>query len=274
MPKVLATDLDGTLFYPKRKITLIARKNLAVLHRHHNRQGKVILVTGRNVPFVQKTIKKIGFETDVIACSGAYVKMGQKVLKDQTLSCEDAKRIFRVVEEEIPSFAVSAFPREGKIHIYYHHAGFLLSFLFSMIYYYQGTYAEPKISGYEPFMKQMSDGGIYKLVFYFGVGKKGNALAQKAKKCLQEKCKEMEIALEGNLLEVVSSGCNKAEGLRLLSEHANFSLQDLVVVGDSWNDVPMFTVCTHSFCMNHAEEEVKKQAHHQIQHFTDIEMYL
>lgn len=274
MPKVLATDLDGTLFYPKRKIHLIAKKNRAVLQRHHHRKGKIILVTGRNVPFVQKTMRKIGFETDMIACSGAYVKAGSRVLKDQTLSRDEALSIFQTVADCIPTFAVSAFPRVGKIHIYYHHAGFLLSFLFSMIYYYQGTYAEPKVSGYQPFMKKMMEGEVYKLVFYFGVGKKGKALARKAQTCLEEKFENMEIAREGNLLEIVSPGCNKAEGLRLLSQYEQFSLQDLVVVGDSWNDVPMFAICSESYCMQHAEEDVKKQANHTIQHFIDIETHL
>ena len=48
MIKLLATDLDGTLFYPKRKFTLMTRKNAKFLKDFYNAGGKVMLVTGRN----------------------------------------------------------------------------------------------------------------------------------------------------------------------------------------------------------------------------------
>ena len=59
MRKVLATDLDGTLFYPRRKISMIAKRNYRMLEGHFAKQGKVVIVTGRNVPFSKKVAKKL-----------------------------------------------------------------------------------------------------------------------------------------------------------------------------------------------------------------------
>ena len=47
MIKVLATDLDGTLFYPKRKISLISGKNKKFLRKFVKEGKKVILVTAK-----------------------------------------------------------------------------------------------------------------------------------------------------------------------------------------------------------------------------------
>ena len=47
MGKVIATDLDGTLFYPKRRVRMIKSKSLKFLRRHIDNGGRLVLVSGR-----------------------------------------------------------------------------------------------------------------------------------------------------------------------------------------------------------------------------------
>ena len=59
MEKIIATDLDGTLFYPKDTKEMISKPNLFFLQNFIDNGGKTILISGRSHLYCQKTVKKI-----------------------------------------------------------------------------------------------------------------------------------------------------------------------------------------------------------------------
>ena len=64
--------------------------------------------------------------------------------------------------------------------------------------------------------------------------------------------------LPGNHAMLVRArGPSKGTALAELCAHHGFSLDEAVVVGDWWNDVPMFEVAGRSFAMPAAPAEVK-----------------
>ena len=54
MPKLLACDLDGTLFFPKGKKRCISKKNVKFLQDFIDEGNKVVLVTSRSTQFTDK----------------------------------------------------------------------------------------------------------------------------------------------------------------------------------------------------------------------------
>ena len=56
MKKILALDLDGTLFYPKGHKRLVSKKNTSFLKRFVEEGNKVVLVTSRTQEFCEKKI--------------------------------------------------------------------------------------------------------------------------------------------------------------------------------------------------------------------------
>lgn len=62
------------------------------------------------------------------------------------------------------------------------------------------------------------------------------------------------------LLEFVIKGCSKAEGMLALLEHLGISQEDTMAIGDSTNDLPMFSVAKHTVCMGNGMEELKQKA--------------
>ena len=46
--KLIATDLDGTLFYPKKRIKMISKKNLRFLRDRIDKENHIVIVSGRN----------------------------------------------------------------------------------------------------------------------------------------------------------------------------------------------------------------------------------
>ena len=274
MRKVLATDLDGTLFYPKRKITLIAKKNYQMLERHLSNQGKVVIVTGRNVPFSKKVAQKLKHNIDIIACSGSYVEASGHVLKDEMLPGGVGKDIYHILETSMPGFVVSVLGKNGEMVIHYQRLGLLKTLVYSWVYFYQGVYAEKHVKGEKALQEMMNRNQVYKLLFYFGLGEKGHRKALKARDLLKEKYPKLEYAVEDSILEITQEGCQKAQGLEILCNYYKIRKEDVVVIGDSENDVPMFLDFPISVCMDHARDDVKKQAKYNVHRFDEVERYL
>ncbi|MCD6420320.1 MAG: HAD family hydrolase [Synergistetes bacterium] len=63
-----------------------------------------------------------------------------------------------------------------------------------------------------------------------------------------------------NYLEIVNKGIDKGLGLRKFSEFAGIPLEEIVAVGDSENDKPMFKVAGLSVAVGNAMPEVKDTA--------------
>ena len=65
---------------------------------------------------------------------------------------------------------------------------------------------------------------------------------------------------ENTMIEFVLKGCSKAGGMLALLEHLGISQEDTMAIGDSTNDIPMFSVAKHTVCMGNGMDELKAQA--------------
>ena len=65
---------------------------------------------------------------------------------------------------------------------------------------------------------------------------------------------------ENTMIEFVLKGCSKANGMLALLEHLGISQEDTMAIGDSTNDIPMFSVAKHTVCMGNGMDELKAQA--------------
>lgn len=62
------------------------------------------------------------------------------------------------------------------------------------------------------------------------------------------------------MVEYVLRGCSKAEGMEALLSHLGISREETLAIGDSTNDLPMFSVAAHTVCMGGGMEELKRRA--------------
>ena len=94
MCKLLACDLDGTLFYPRQINRCISRKNVKFLRKWIDLGNKVVLITSRSLEFVQKLKKEIQREFDVMTCSSAQIMCDGKMVKDTYMKNEELITIY------------------------------------------------------------------------------------------------------------------------------------------------------------------------------------
>lgn len=74
---------------------------------------------------------------------------------------------------------------------------------------------------------------------------------------------EMESYLsDPHCVDFVPKGISKAQGLQILLDRLEIKPEEMAVIGDSFNDVPMLEMTPHSFAMSTAPEEVKNRASH------------
>lgn len=62
------------------------------------------------------------------------------------------------------------------------------------------------------------------------------------------------------LMEYVLKGCSKAKGMEILMDHLGIDREDTLAIGDSTNDLTMFSVAAHTACMGGGMEELKAEA--------------
>ena len=80
--KLIATDLDGTLFYPKKRIKMISKKNLRFLRDRIDKGDHIVIVSGRNYEYGQKVETLVGRPLDFVNCNGAFIKVNGEIIQN------------------------------------------------------------------------------------------------------------------------------------------------------------------------------------------------
>ena len=85
MSKLLAVDLDGTLFYPKRLTRRIPKRNITFLRKWIDAGNRVVLISSRSNDFTSKLDKEIKRPVDVINHLGAQIRINDELVQDVCL---------------------------------------------------------------------------------------------------------------------------------------------------------------------------------------------
>lgn len=274
MGKIIATDLDGTLFYPKDKNEMIYKPNLFFLQSFIDDGGKVILISGRSYKYCLRVINKIGRPCQAISYNGACIYDGKKTIFSNVIPNDEAKSIIDDIFKTYRNPGVFLMTEKGLfIHLIY--KSWIIRKGFELYYKGQKIYAEDLIIGEDKYNEELDHGQIYKIMIYFGLGKKMKEKASNANKIIRNIYDNVECNWSDNVIEITAKGCSKARALTTLIEKEGLNKDDVYVVGDSGNDISMFKAFPeHSFCMGHSPETVRKHARFTIDKFEYLSRYI
>ncbi len=271
MTKVIATDLDGTLFYPKSYVHMVPKKNREFLQRFIRDGGRLVVVTSRHSSFTNKIAGKLGAPVDIIGTNGAYVVCDGKVIRESYFDAEGLRKLVIDIRENYdPKLMMVTSKRYPLIHM---RASTSLGarILYVIFEAFQGTYREAWRSSDHLFFQEISKGEANKLMVLIGLSKRKQRLAKKITEKLQQDYPEFEFCWLNQFIEITPKGCNKASGLSFYLDNLKISEDNIKVVGDSGNDVPMFRLYQkQSYCMSHAPKEVQEEAAHVIDSVSDL----
>lgn len=90
MIKLVATDIDGTIFIPETKFTDGVRE---CINKLCQKGVKVVLVTGRMHAAANLIAKELGLDTPVVSYQGGLIKQNENTLYERYLTTEQAEKI-------------------------------------------------------------------------------------------------------------------------------------------------------------------------------------
>ncbi len=267
MSHVLAVDLDGTLFYPKRTKTLISSANLQFIRDFIDAGNRVIIVTSRNREFAELTAAKIDRPIDFVCINGAQIVVDGNVIHDETLTPGRAQEIFDGMKghgkQPLAWFIDS---KRFQNLMYSGETSWFTQLFFKYYYKSQGVYQQSYLADNDIFLSELKKGEIYRLLLYFGLGRRRVDIAKDVNKHVRERYgQDIEASWINTVVEIAPFNCTKAAALEKVIALKHIDRDQVYVVGDSGNDISMFqNFQAHSYAMEHAHDSVKKFARYTI----------
>ena len=255
-------DLDGTLFYPKKRFQFISRQNVQFLKWAASQGHHLVFVTSRNRAFVQRVIEKIGLSIDIVSRNGSEVYYRNEIIHKTYLDPKQIKVVFEDIIQRHQRTMLSIDADSVSNLVYSKGKNWYLNIIYRLYYWFQGVYREPFLIDNDVFVDKLKAHGddLQRLLIYFGLSKKSKKLSHDESERLSKAFPDLSILWIHSIIEVSPKSVSKANGLRLILEKERIHEDDVFVVGDSGNDIPLFESFQHSFVMAQAHPRIKKYA--------------
>ncbi|MVX64723.1 Cof-type HAD-IIB family hydrolase [Clostridium chromiireducens] len=264
MIKLIASDMDGTLLNEKHKID----KETVEAIRKAEESGIVFAIsTGREYDTVEPLLKENNIRCQCVLMNGAeYRDEDGNILEDINIELETATKIIGILQKEKVSARIftnkGIYTTDTKEEALKEMVYRTLSFEPNLTYEEAEKIAKTQpyfvqlkyISNLDEFLKSGME--IRKFVAFH----KDVELINKMKKVIGQ---IERIAVSSSFrdnIEVTHITAQKGIILAKVSEKMGFKRDEVLVLGDSFNDYSMFTEFTESVAMGNAIPEIKEIA--------------
>lgn len=265
MIKVIATDMDGTLL---NKDHAVSEKNIQSIKKACSKGFRFMVVTGRNFISALQPLRETGLVCDYIVSSGAVIRnMEGKILESVSMGFDECEYIYNELKKypigvmfcsEEKNHILGTF-EEAEEQILNHIKVFFKNAdkeeLRKTKLYEQMWERTSRLPDYEALRKQNIP--INKL---FLVCDDVNLLAQ-IKTDLEKNGNLAVSSSFFNNLEVTDIKAQKGPVLKKYIESLGYSMGEVMVLGDSLNDLSMIEMdFGATIAMENANEDIKKIA--------------
>ncbi len=247
--RLIAVDIDGTLLNPEFRIS---ETDLAAL-RSANSQGiEVILVTGRRHRFALEIAHQLGFDLWLICSNGAVTRSlsGETFHRDMLPlhTCLDLCGAM----QEFRGQTVLTFDKEGRGSI-----------VLENLKYLEGSiqrWLEKNMEHIEfvvPIENALTTDPV-QAMFCGPV-----ALMQQALRALDRTGLPITVlrteypGRDLSIVDVLNAGCSKGHALERWANHRGITRNQVMAVGDNYNDIEMLAFAGRPFIMGNASEELR-----------------
>jgi len=250
--RLIAIDIDGTLLDSKSQIS---RANLDALERAHKTGVEIVLVTGRRHDFALPIAQSLGFDLWIISSNGAVTRStrGESFHRD-LLPAQTAIKLCRAMRE-FRDNTVITFDREGM--------GAIVCEQHERLYGVIQRWMEknaPFIEYVNPIEKALTEDPI-QVMFCGEIG-----LMKRAEQQLLESDFAGEITVlrtqydhrNLTIVDILNPGCSKGHALERWAAHRGLKRDEVMAIGDNYNDVEMLTFAGHPVIMGNASDDLKQ----------------
>ncbi|EOC99912.1 Hydrolase (HAD superfamily) [Caldisalinibacter kiritimatiensis] len=249
--KLIAIDMDGTLLNSNKEISERNKKALKVATE---KGVQVVISTGRIFTSARYYAKLLGLITPIISCNGAYVceYHRKNVLYENPMETVDFKEIIKTLQEN-----------DFYYHFYDNENFYTRELNYSSSSYYNwnkkqkpGDRINIEIIDNPMELVEEKELKIYKIV---AVDKDREKLDYIRKVLSKNKNIEIVSSWSDNI-EIMNKGVSKGKALEKLCKIYNISKEQVIAIGDNYNDIPMLEFAGTAVAMGNGEEDAKKIA--------------
>lgn len=236
--KFVFFDIDGTIYDYTNGTPDSTREAIRLLREngHHP-----VICTGRTRVMIFDSIINLGFD-GIISGAGTHVEWKGKTLRNEELPADEAKRVIECMRRN--GFCSYA---EGYEEFYYD-AEMVANGADYIYKIYKKEIPEHVLP--IDFSKEMH---IAKVSAMY-------TPESNREKVLEELGDDFTWAdHSGVLFETIKKGSSKGDGVKILINYLQRSIDDTYGFGDSMNDLDMLKTVKYGVCMGNGKEELKKQ---------------
>jgi hypothetical protein len=249
--RLLAVDIDGTLLNPQFQIS---DTDLAALRRAHSEGVEVILVTGRRHTFAMPIAQQLGFDPWLISSNGAVTRsLSGETFHRDLLPAATCRKLCAAMQE-FRGNTVLTFDTEIKGAIVLEHMQELNASI--------QRWLEKNMQYIDfviPIEKSLTADPV-QAMFCGPIARMQQALA-----ALRTHGFENDIAVlrteypirDLSIVDVLNQGCSKGHALERWANHRAIPREQVMAIGDNYNDIEMLAYAGQPFIMGNASEELR-----------------
>jgi HAD superfamily hydrolase (TIGR01484 family) len=256
--RLIAIDIDGTLLSPEFKVS---ETDLATLRRAHSDGIEVILVTGRRHAFALPIAQQLGFDLWLISSNGAITRSlaGENFHRD--LLPEGTCRELLGVMQEFRGQTVLTFDRSFDGNGF--DGGASGTIVIERLEELEGSIQRwlEKNKQYIQFVVPMENAlttDPVQAMFCGPVATMQRALQVLGGCGLPITVLRTEYpGRDLSIVDVLNAGCSKGHALERWANYRQITREQVMAIGDNYNDIEMLAFAGHPFIMGNASEELR-----------------
>ncbi|MGE6554355.1 Cof-type HAD-IIB family hydrolase [Exiguobacterium artemiae] len=265
--KLLISDMDGTVLSSKQKIE---PETIAAIEAAKEQGIDFAIATGRNYLNAKELTDQAGITCPIIASNGARVlTVDGEELSATTLTSEQAQQIYGIISQYEVFFEMfcdqglvtaqgstidAAYDSLKEMSQESDRAKDVLDFFHNRYYVNEDV---KMIDGFRSFIRNQA-GQVFKFIsFSFD-----QELMKKIWEEIEQKVDGIYVTSSGHdNIEVMALGADKGTAVKTLAKHLGVAIEEVAVIGDNLNDVPMFKVAGMAIAMGNGHDDAKAIAH-------------
>jgi Cof subfamily protein (haloacid dehalogenase superfamily) len=247
--RLIAIDIDGTLLDPTFQIT---SANLESLGRAHRAGVEFVLVTGRRHTFALPVAQALGFEVALISSNGALTKSSTgELFHRDLLPAKTARKICGDMRDFRDALVVT-FDIEGRGELVIEQTvthPSIQRWMEKNVEYIERVVPIERALTRDP-IQVMFCGGVERMT-------RAEALLVAAAHPITL-LKTQYMARDLCILDVLNAGCSKGHALERWAGHRGIAREQVMAIGDNYNDVEMLEFAGIPVIMGNASEDLKQ----------------
>ena len=250
--QLLAVDIDGTLLNPQFQIS---ETDLAALRRVHSLGIEVVVVTGRRHTFALPIVQQLGFDLGLISSNGAITRsLGGETFHRDLLPATTCRRLCEAMVE-FRGNTVLTFDKEEKGAIVLEHMDELNASI--------QRWLEKNLQYIDfviPIEKSLITDPV-QAMFCGPIERMHQALRRLAESDLESQITVLRTEYpvrDLSIVDVLNAGCSKGHALERWANYRGIAREQVMAIGDNYNDIEMLAFAGLPFIMGNASEELRR----------------